>query len=67
MLVSCRTNVSNETTINLYVANSDVSKLTLEKADIPKENLEEIISETIKRNDKCFNPNVSVKKSTPSN
>ena len=66
MLVSCRANVSNENTINLYVADSDVSKLTLEKTDIPKENLEEIISETIKRNDKCFNPitkvlNITVK------
>lgn len=60
LLVSCKTNVINENTINLYVANNDVSKLTLEKIDIPKENLEEIISETINRNEQSFNPNTKV-------
>lgn len=34
--------------------------MTLQKTNIPKENLEEIISETIKRNDKCFNQETKV-------
>lgn len=34
--------------------------MTLQKTDIYKENLEEIISETIKRNDKCFNQGTKV-------
>lgn len=60
LLVSCTNNTSNENTLNLYVADSNVSTLKLHETNIPKANLEEIIPETIKLNESCFNQDTKV-------